>query len=381
MFILYDSNHVKICALTDYKDYHIEQAINVDDVLQFSYPVDGMNYSKLAFECYIRTDLNEYVIKEINVQGSESGVEWVQVVCKVNLEDLKGHVISNFETVAQLSEDSANLALAGTGWIVGHCDEFKLRTVRKAQCSVYDVLTEITTAYKCEIIYNAVAKTVTIHQKQGAERGSYFAEQLNLKTLNIQGNTNGFITRLIPIGRDGLGITSVNAGYEYVSNYQYSTKILTGYWVDNRYTDAQALMEDAIARLDFLSKPYKAYSANIIDLANVSDEWEILDFALGDLITLLSESYNVREYQRIIKVSRYPEEPEKSKVEIANKTSSLVDIILKVSNAADVVNKSTDTTGAVVGSSVAGELTYAHIDMANVVTYTRFAGHREVSVK
>ena len=115
MFTLYDTNHIKVCALTDYKDYHIEQTINVDDVLQFTYPVNGLNYSRIAFECYIRDEFNEYVIKEINVQGSQDGIEWVQIVCKVNLEDLKGHVVSNFETVAQLAEDSASLALAGTG--------------------------------------------------------------------------------------------------------------------------------------------------------------------------------------------------------------------------------------------------------------------------
>ena len=366
MLLLYNTNHGKIGALTNYKDYHIEQVVNIDDLLYFSYPIADPQYAQIAFECYIRDGVNEYVIKEINIQGAENGIEWAQIICKINLEDLKGRTVASFVTVEQKAEDAANLALAGTGWTVGYCDVTKLRTVRKAQCSAYDVLSEIAKSYTCEITYNAIAKTVIIHQKQGADRGAYFAEQLNLKQLQSQGNSNGYVTRLIPIGKDGLDITSVSAGINYVSNYQYSTKVITGYWVDNRYTVAQDLKDDAIERLAYLSKPTRAYAASIIDLANVSDDWGILDFALGDFITLLSESQGVREQQRIVKIDRYPEEPERSTIQIANRIVSLEDIILRMSDATDTVELTTDTAGSVVASSVAGNLNNAYIAMANV---------------
>ena len=369
MLLLYNTNHGKIGALIDYKDYHVEQAVNIDDLLHFSYPVGGLNYSQIAFECYVSDGSNEYVIKEINIQGTENGIEWAQIVCKINLEDLKGHTVASFATVGQKAADATNLALTGTGWTVGYCDVTKLRTVRKAQCSAYDVLSEIAKAYTCEITYNAILKTVIIHQKQGADRGTYFAEQLNLKQLQSQGNSNGYVTRLIPVGKDGLDISSVNAangGVKFVSDYQYSTKVITGYWVDNRYTVAQDLKDDAIERLAYLSKPTRAYAASIIDLANVSPEWGILDFGLGDFITLLSESKNIREQQRIVKIDRYPEEPERSTIQIANRIVSLEDIILRMSDAMDTVELTTDTTGSVVASSVAGNLNNAYIAMANV---------------
>lgn len=121
MLQLYDVNHNKISLISNYKDYHVEQVINTDDLLYFLYPVDDPQYPLIAFECYIRDVNNEYVVKEINAHGDD----WAQFVCKINLEDLKGHVVSNFETVEQLAEDSANLALAGTGWTVGYCDVTK----------------------------------------------------------------------------------------------------------------------------------------------------------------------------------------------------------------------------------------------------------------
>jgi len=366
MFALYDTNHNKICALVDYKDYHLEQAINIDDLLYFSYPIGGLNYNLINFECYVRNGSNEYVIKEINVQGVTWGVEWVQIVCKINLEDLKGHVVPSFQTTAQTALATANLALIGTGWTVAYNDVTTLRSVVMAGCSAYNIISEIAKAFLCEITYNAVTKTVVIHQKQGADRGAYFTEQLNLTNIQSQGHTNDYITRLIPIGQNNLGISAVNGGLPYVSNYQYSTKIITAYWIDNRYTDATALRDDAAARLSFLSKPTRAYVANIIDLANVSTDWSILDYSLGDFITLLSESKNIRENQRIIKLNRYPEEPERSTIEIANRVSSLVDILLTVTNAAASVSNMTNTAGSVMAPSITGELTYAHITTANV---------------
>lgn len=368
MLTLYDTNHNKICPLTDYKDYYLEQAINIDDLLFFSYPIGGLNYSQLQFECYVRNGSNEYVIKEINVQGAVSGIEWVQVVCKVNLEDLKGYVVPAFQTVTQAALDTANLALAGTGWTVAYSDVLPKRSVVMANCSAYDIISEIAKAFLCEITYDAVNKYVIIHQKAGANRGAYFAEQLNLTNIQSQGNTNDYITRIIPIGQNNLGISAVNGGLPYVANYQYSSKAITAYWIDNRYTVAQDLMDDAIARLSFLSKPNRAYVANIIDLSNVSAEWAILDYSLGDFITLMSESKNIREVQRIIKLKRYPEEPERSTIEIANRVASLVDILLTVTSAASSVSNMTNTAGSVMAPSVAGQLTNAFIATANVGT-------------
>lgn len=354
MLILLNTNHEKIEALNNYKDYYVEQAINIDDVLYFSYPITDPQFPQITFECYISNRINEYVVKEINIQGTENEIEWAQFVCKINLEDLKGHTIEAFETAEQLVETAANLAIVDTGWAVAFSDVTTFRTVRMARCSVYDILVEITKAYNCEITYSSILKVIIIHQKQGADRGAYFAEQLNLKQLQAQGNSNDYITRLIPIGRDGLDITTVNAGVNYVANYQYSTKVITGYWIDNRYAVAQDLKDDATDRLGYLSKPTRAYSANIIDLANVSTEWGILDFALGDIITLLSESYNVRELQRIVKIDRYPDEPERSTIQIANRIVSLEDIILRLLDATETVEAATDTTGEIMGSSVNG---------------------------
>ena len=112
-------------------------------------------------------------------------------------------------------------------------------------------------------------------------------------------------------------------GKEYVENYQYSTKAITAYWEDNRYTVVESLKEDAIAKLNELSKPFKSYSADIVDLANLNDKYKnILDYDLGDTITLISKDKKIKEKQRIVKLIEYLDEPERNSCEIANKILS-----------------------------------------------------------
>lgn len=376
MLWLYNTAHDDKRPLTNYSDLYVEQAIGngttpiILDKLHFTYPLEDDNCKLIDYECYVATEDAEYIVKEKNLQtsdGSSGTPTAVEYICDLNIEPFQGTLIDNFAPGNVLPEDAANLALAGTGWEVGYSDVSKVRAPAKKQCNVFDALSQIATTYACEITFDSLHKLVNIHVKQGADRGAYFAEQLNLKTLQVQGNSRDYVTRLYPIGKDGLTIASVNSGVNYVSNYQYSTKVISAYWINNDYTSATNLMADAIERLDYLSKPANAYSAEIVDLAKISDNWGLLDFQLGDWINLISQSVGTHEQQRIIKIDRYLEEPEKSTIEISNRIASLDDIILHVASAADTLSDATDSTGAIQGSNVQvsnGDGTYSTLNAA-----------------
>jgi phage minor structural protein len=371
MLILYNTAHEKLCALPNYSDLHIEQELSSGDSitldkLHFTYPMEDNACGLIRYECYVRTETAEYVVKESNLQTADNGITAVEFVCDLNVEPLKGTLLDDFEPGSIPASDAARLALAGTGWDVGYCDVTKRRTAAKKQCTVFDVICDIANAYDCEVTFDSLRHLISLHQKQGADRGVYFAEQLNLVQLQIQGNSRDYITRLLPLGKDGMTVASINGGDPFIHNYQYSKKDISAYWIDNRYTLKADLLADAKERLDYLSKPTVAYSADIIDLAKASDgKWSVLDFALGDWITLVSESTGVREQQRIVKLNRYPDEPDKTTVELANRIASLDDIILHVADTADAVDNVTDSTGDVQGSRVAvsnGDGTYSSLN-------------------
>ncbi|WP_443660459.1 phage tail protein, partial [Clostridium algidicarnis] len=346
MLQLYDLNKIKIQGLKQYRDTKVEKELSGEEVLSFSYP---QNLSEnIKEECYIRTKENEYVIKEVS-----KGDDWTGFIAKVNVETIKGNPFNHFESKEQTCTNATNLALAGTGWTIGSCDVTKRRTVRKANCSSYEILQEIRKVYRCDFKFNAIEKKIYIYKSMGTDKGTYFIDQLNLKRLDVQSNSHDFCTRIIPLGKDGLDIKSINNAKEYVENYQYSNKIITKYWEDNRYTVVSSLKEDAELKLKELSTPRKAYKADIIDLARVSTKYtNILEYSLGDTITLISKDKKVKEKQRIIKLIEYPDEPEKNSCEIANRTLTLEDLQVDFIEATDTVNSVTTTDGMLDNSKI-----------------------------
>ena len=350
MLAIYDKTHRNKSPLINYSDYYIERAKGQLDLLHLSINLNSPEYQFIQREGYIGTEkYGEYVIKEINLDDEAVA----EVVADLNVEDIKGHRIDSFETVEQSVANTTNMALNGTGWAVGTCNVTRLRTVRKNNVTAWDVLTEIQSAFNCEMEFNTATKHVNIYQHRGQNRGVYFSEQLNLKQVSSQGSSRDYVTCLVPIGKDGLTIVGVNNGVDYLVNHQYSNKNIFAFWSDNRYTVAQDLKDDAQERLDYLSKPVIGYSCSILDLAKSSpDKYTILDYDYGDIITLLASSKNIKEQQRIVKVDIHPDEPEKNTCEIANRTASLDSLDVRFLGTADTVDNVTNQNGTIDGSKV-----------------------------
>ncbi|OSB07979.1 hypothetical protein B2H97_16045 [Paraclostridium bifermentans] len=368
MLQLRDIHKKKIAGLTEYKNLYIESELQSGDkTLCFSYPKKAKYHSDIVEECYLDTKENEYIVKEKNV-----GSEYTSFKCILNLEDLEGQPFERYASEEQTIDKALSLALAGTGWIVGMCNLKKRRTVRISNCSSLDIIKEIKKIYRCDLVFNTLTKTIDVYEKLGEDKGAYFIDSLNLKDLSIQGNSYDYYTRIIPIGKDDLRISSINNGKDYVENFQYSNKIKTFYWKDERYTVIENLKEDASAKLEEISKPYRSYSAEILNLAKLNDKYKnILDFKLGDTITLISKENKFRDKQRIVKIIEHPDEHELDTVELANTTLSFEETQTQFQEAADTVDNITTDNGTIDGSTVDNIETKQISDFeANVIKVT-----------
>ena len=313
---LYDRNHKKLANLTGIKSPHIQRTLEYgDETLDFSYPTSGPWLAQLLAECYIRTDRQEYVVKAVEKSSASA---WRKVSCALNIEELEGAPFEDFETVEQTVQAAAEFALEGTGWTVEtDADITKKRTIRKEDdTTVWEVVKQIVTTYRVELEIDAVNKRLKFHTRRGQDRGAYFIERLNLRSLGVKTSSYGFYTRLIPIGKDGLHLW--RDGQNYIENHQYSDKVITSIWRDERYTVTAALLEDAQARLDEASTPARAYTAELVDLAAQSDKYNALAYDLGDAVLLVSEKTGEREKQRIVKLDEYPDDPLANKAELSN---------------------------------------------------------------
>ncbi|MCB2308890.1 phage tail protein [Clostridium estertheticum] len=339
MLQLYDLNKVKIRGLKIYKDLNIESNLSTaDKSLSFLYP--SRLSKEIVEEGYIRTKTDEFVIKQI-----ETRKDYKAITAVLNIEDLEGRVFEHFDTSNESITGCLNLALAGTGWTIGTCDVTRRRTVRKTNSSTWEIIQEAKKNYRAELEFDTLNKKINIFEKRGNDKGTYFIDSLNLKSLDIESNSYDFYTRIIAIGKDDLKVT--------LENFQYSKKVKTFIWKDERYTQIDSLREDAAAKLNELSKPRRAYSASILDLANINLKYkEILGYSLGDTISLISKDKEIKEKQRIVKIIEYPEEPERNTCEIANTLLKFEDIQKEQQDTSDTVDNITTDNGTVDGSTI-----------------------------
>lgn len=348
MLKIYDSDNNALGYITKYKDLEIESELSTGDkTLSFSYLEQKMK--DIQNEYYIETQTDRYVVKETGV--STDG--FLQFQCQLDLEDLERDVFEIFSASQHSLTDAANMALAGTGWTVD-TDIVKKRSVATMKATPLEVLGKIRDAWMCEMQFDTKEKTVRFREQIGEDKGVFFITDLNLRKMDLTVDTYDYYTRLIPIGKDNLRIDAINENRPYVENYQYTSKIRTMIWEDSSYTDAEALKEDAEKKLEDLSKPKKSYSADILNLAAVKPEYSILSFQLGDTIMLMDERTGVKDRQRIVKLTEYPQEPVKNKCELSNTTLTFEEYQSKLEAAANAVENITNADGTVNGVIVKG---------------------------
>lgn len=347
MLKLLDLYKSPVQGLVKYKDYKVESVLSTGDkTLSFSRP--SHLCKNIHEEMYIQTREDEYVIKQINTDTSNT---WTTITAILNVEELEGKVHESFASVEKTAKECLSLAFVDTGWLI-ECSVPKKRTVRKTNSTAWDILQQVIRTYRLEPIIDSKNKKVYLYDKVGSDKGVYFTDELNLKSLNIQGSSTDFCTRIVPIGKDGLKISDINGGKDYVENYQYVNKVKTIIWKDERYSIPESLKEDAEAKLADLSKPKKAFSASVIDLARTKEGYNVLSYGLGDVITLIDRDTGTKLKQRIVKEVKYPDDPYKNTIEISNTILSFEELQREMDDIADTVNNITSDNGTVDGSTI-----------------------------
>ena len=345
---IYDMNKNPLGFVRKISDLKIESDLDsADKNMSFSYLARTHDIKN---EFYIRDETNEYVVKTVNQK--DDGTQEITAV--MNVEELEGTPVPTFYAKDQSLETAAELILEGTGWTAEIQESLskKIRTLNMSGTDVYQVLKNLAVAYFCEIWFDTLKKVVHYVEEIGEDRGAYFIRGLNLISLDVSSDSTGFYTQIHPVGKDDLTIETVNDGKKYLSDFSYSKKVKTYYWKDENYTDPAALKEDAEKKLKEMAEPAESYTASITDLAAQSTEYSMLEYHLGDRITLIDGENGIRKKRRIKKITEYPLEPEKNTCEISNATPTFEEIQKKIQDAAALVEDLTGNTGIVLGSRV-----------------------------
>ena len=329
------------------KDFKAEEKLDngiVRKQLSFSYLLED---GKICCEDIVEYDNERYRVKEAPMKG-----EWGAVVAAQDTGSLSGHPIQNFQAARITLEKCVEKVLEGTGWSYQNksADTADIRNIAENNTDCVKMLEKIAEVFWVEMEFSAKDKKILLYKRVGKNPPNLrFIKGFNMRSLEVKTDTYDFYTRIVPFGKDGMTISSVNGGRNYLDNMQYSQIIRAAIWEDSNYTDARELKAAAEKKLEELAVPKTVYAAQIVDIANIQDGYDDFVFGIGDEAVIIDSDLEVNARERIVRITRYPDNPEKNTVELSNRNVSFSDMQKKLLAASDSI--SNVTNGKVVISS------------------------------
>lgn len=321
MLWLYGLDHRRLKPLVRINEGEIESVLETGDkTMSLDLPV--LYADCIQEEFYIRTKTDEYVIKKVDKLNTSISVE-----AKLNTEALEATLIDAQVFKGTIS-DIVNKLLSNTDYELSECDitgevEYELQS----KSTVLDTLIGLFSEFSVEPTYDTFRKKIALNTQKGVNRGVFFMDRLNLRELKVQTDSYELRTRVFPAGKDGLKIAEVNGGVEYLDNFTFCNKILSFEYKDEQCDDPQKLKIDALKKLDEVSKPFRSYEATVVDLAKLNQKYSRYEIGLGDTITLVSKSTNVKDKQRVSVYKENLVTPSDNTVELCNRKLKLEDIL------------------------------------------------------
>lgn len=278
---------------------------------------------KLEVEDYL------YVVKEVNIE-SES---YYTVYCKPYLGDLLAKNIPNIDGPNMTLEDCLRPVLEDTSWhYVIFEDVFGRRAINISDITAVDAIDTLKRLFQFEYFLDTKKKELQIWKTRSSNRFDFVIDSMNLRSCRCQSNTYNLVTRLIPIGKNGITINSLNDGKLWVEDYSYTKDIIVGYWVNSDITTVDDLLSIAEERIKAVAQPQTSYQIKLTNLPSIQ---------IGDRILIVDKIRNITHENRVQKIVRYTNRPDKSYIDVGDPRVSFDDIYKDFKTAQKLVNEGT----------------------------------------
>ncbi|KWZ96479.1 phage minor structural protein, partial [Anaerococcus hydrogenalis] len=299
-----------------FKNLEIKREINKLDISSFEIPKDYRNIFET--ECKVIENKQSYTIKNI-----EPFYDGYKIECKQNIDEW----LSFFHKSLNFPYKDIETMIKGiipSGWSYKISGEIKkYRTITADHKSSWEVLEEIVKKFDVEFRIDNNEKILFISEKIGEDKGAFFSDDFNIVDKDISVESFEFATRIIPEGMNGLKISQINDGKDYLENKSYSGKTITYYWKDERYTNIQNLKDEAARKLEVLSRPRVSIKLKVKDLSKAIGVYE-QEYNVGDYVYLIDKDRKTKERFRILEGTFYPNRPFNNEITLANKPLDLV---------------------------------------------------------
>ena len=219
-------------------------------------------------------------------------------------------------TEASVSEILAWL-LPGSDWTAGAVTIITRRNLRwGGGCNRLEALRGMERMFNAEIVWDTVARTVSVRDAGGTDTGMFFLRGKNLRKAEAEVSIVETIHRLYPRGHQGLTIAIVNNGIPYLEVPSPFTPPPSAVLKAEGFTDPQQLKEYAEAVFATMNTPQVSYMCGIVDLSAMPGyEDESID--LGDIVTVYDEDAGIDVKTRVVRMRYSVEEQWNSEIELS----------------------------------------------------------------
>ena len=327
----------------DIDDYYVKELSSGLDELCFSVSIWSPEYAAIQEESRIREHSDGNPAMDYLVKAIDGGQNTANIKAQIDLDAWRSDFIvpydSGSETVGTIVS-----AIAPTGWTVTDNSGMTYkRTIKLDAATPLEVLDACRSTFAgVTFRFNNVSQTVEIiDSAAGQNIGAFATRDLNLKRNDYKGKSTSFATRLYAYGKDGLSFADINNGKPYVENHTYSARVICApVWIDERYTVAANLLQDAQARLDAMAVPQRSFDCDVVDLAAIDPaKYSYLSFPLFTVVGLIDQTRSGAKVDHSVAERwRYPYHPEKNKVVLSTVAPRIQSQMTQIVNAIYNVN-------------------------------------------
>lgn len=287
-------------------DWYIEHCYDGEDVLKFMIQDSHEAYKYIVEEVRITDGLNRYAVKKIDEHGG-----YVNVECALDLDDWREKFWKSFRTTNSTLKQVLDQIKPLSWSIIDAAGITKKATIEASEgkglenVTAKDILSRAAEVYEAVFNFDVINKAIiVIDPEKYTPSGDYLTDELNLKSIGFVGNSSDLVTRLYAYGKKNsngtpVTISSVNGGKEYIDNNQYSNRIISVGWSDERYTVPANLLSAAKKKLDTLSYPVRSYECDVRNM----DE----NMYMYKVVTLVDRKRKTRVDHRVITYKEFPE--------------------------------------------------------------------------
>lgn len=328
---VYDSNN-QLLAILDkayetVSDGQMITSSNGQEVLKFFLPLNDPKRELFTNEDIVKADDSEFIIRTISDGWDDSNNQCVEIYAEAKWYELaEFDPIAPFNLVNATALQAMQQFVSTTDWTVGTVEILTTTDfVTKDTLNPLEGIRMVPTVFGGELYFDNTAKRVHLLNRVGYDRDILYAYGKNMKNNKRVVDTRYLVTRLKPVGKDGLTISSVNGGLDYIENYQWydalgkTRKVKYQSITNDQITNAAELLAWATPILETASLPRFTYYTEV----NLDKQDGIPNIGDGVIIfdKLLGMKQNARVAQRTVNLL----EPNKSILQLSVALYSLAD--------------------------------------------------------